>query len=684
MGKGKEDIKADIKAKVQDVKKKKTLRMTITVPIIVFICISVVIIASFGAYMSYSSTIDALKQSMISAADIAQEAVNNKLSRISGLMGEIASNSIVYSPDIPTEEKMAFISKKTAEYGLLGGYILSADGSDIQSGESYAGTDFYEASKGGQTFVTSPFVDEESGELVMTLSAPIWANGEKDSSVIGVICFTMPQAILNTVIENIHVSDNGAAYMIDKDGYAIANVDTQRIIGKSNIGELSKTNASLKEMAELHAKALKGETGFGQYTYEGVRKFLAYAPVTGSNGWAIFINAPVSDFTGRVMTTIYVSIALAAVFILIGIFGCIYIAERVVGPIKLFINRLSALAAGDVVSPMPVFEAASAEFAVLKSSMESTLNNTGAIIKDIDYLLSEIAGGNFDIFSRETEKYIGDYKHILTSFRKLKKGLTESFENILQVSEQVSAGASQVSFGAQSLAQGATEQASSVQELSASIADISQRVKENADNAERAKELTAETEAIMQGSVSDMDLARQAMDEISATSKNISKVIKTIDDIAFQTNILALNAAVEAARAGAAGKGFAVVADEVRNLSQKSAEAAKNTTALIESSIEAVEKGTQLVNRTSTGFVEVAAKASEVAGLVDAISTQAQEQATAISQISIGVEQVSSVVQMNSATSEESAAASEELSSQAEVLKGLVGQFKLATAYHED
>ena len=188
----------------------------------------------------------------------------------------------------------------------------------------------------------------------------------------------------------------------------------------------------------------------------------------------------------------------------------------------------------------------------------------------------------------------------------------------------------------------------------------------------------------MQGSVSDMELAKMAMDEISATSKDIGKVIKTIDDIAFQTNILALNAAVEAARAGAAGKGFAVVADEVRNLSQKSAEAAKNTTALIESSIEAVEKGTQLVSKTSSGFVEVAAKTSEVVGLVDAISSQAQEQAAAISQVSIGIEQVSSVVQMNSATSEESAAASEELSSQAEVLKSLVGQFTLATSYHEE
>ncbi len=263
------------------------------------------------------------------------------------------------------------------------------------------------------------------------------------------------------------------------------------------------------------------------------------------------------------------------------------------------------------------------------------------------------------------------------SLEKLVNEFTVLAATIISSADQVDSGAKQVANSSMSLSQGATEQASSVEELSASIADVTHRIKENADEAEKAKVLSAKSGEIMRNSVGDMELTRKAMEEITSTSKNISKVIKAIDDIAFQTNILALNAAVEAARAGAAGKGFAVVADEVRNLSQKSAEAAKNTTTLIESSISAVEKGTELVNKANSSFTELASQATEVNRLVEQISVQAQEQAAAISQISIGVEQVSSVIQMNSATSEESAAASEELSSQANYLKESAGRFKI-------
>ena len=658
-------------------KQKKTLRVQIITAVTVLVTFVAVASGIFTAYSTYKSTKTCLTKSMTATAQVSSQTATKEISKLVSIAQGVAADSTLTNPESTPDQISALLNSKSKNYDFVDACYYNTTGLNVVGNDNCSSSEFFQKSINGETYISSPYVDEASKELVIMVSTPVWMGGVKDSTVIGVTAFLVKQQVINAIVENIKVSENGIAYMVDKSGYTIADLDVQLVKDKENIPQLAKSNASIQSLASIYTKAIAGGTGFGTYKYKGVNKFVAYAPVEGTDGWSFFVGAPEKDFTQGVTTAIYTAIFITIISIIIGFVIATVMTKSLEVALAGVMARLTAFAGGDVFSPMPNFESNSFESVNLKKQTEIATENTGAIIRDIDYLMTEMAHGNFDILSKVPDKYIGDYENILKSFRGLKSSINESFHGIAQVSEQVAAGASQVSFGAQTLSQGATEQASSIQELSASIEDISQRVKENAEGAEKAKTLTAETETIMQGSVSDMDLARQAMDEISATSKNIGKVIKTIDDIAFQTNILALNAAVEAARAGAAGKGFAVVADEVRNLSQKSAEAAKNTTTLIESSIEAVEKGTQLVNRTSNDFVGVAQKSAEVARLVDTISVQAQEQASAISQVSIGIEQVSAIVQMNSATSEESAAASEQLSSQAEVLKGLVGQFRL-------
>lgn len=288
---------------------------------------------------------------------------------------------------------------------------------------------------------------------------------------------------------------------------------------------------------------------------------------------------------------------------------------------------------------------------------------------------NKIANGELNV--EITVNSTDEFGQLSQAFKNMTTNMNEAMTNINSASEQVAAGAKNVADASISLSQGATEQASSVEELLSSLEQISAQTKMNAGNANKANELTtaAQTNAAMGNE--EMKQMLNAMTVINDSSTNISKIIKVIDEIAFQTNILALNAAVEAARAGQHGKGFAVVAEEVRNLAARSAKAAKETTDMIEGSIRNVNDGTKIANKTAEALNEIVKIVTEVAGLVEDIATASNEQDMALTQINQGVMQVSQVVQANSATSEESAAASEELSSQAELLKETVAQFKL-------
>ena len=300
-----------------------------------------------------------------------------------------------------------------------------------------------------------------------------------------------------------------------------------------------------------------------------------------------------------------------------------------------------------------------------------------SVITDISDTTAQMARGNFDV--ELTATFPGDLKPIQESINQFVLRMSETISNISQSADQVSAGSDQVSNSAQALAQGATQQASSVEELSATITDISENAKQTASAAEKAGQSVHEAGSQISTSVEYVKRLNIAMENISNSSQEISKIIATIENIAFQTNILALNAAVEAARAGSAGKGFAVVADEVRNLATKSDEAAKATKDLIDGSMNAVREGAEAVGNVTTSLERTSELAGSVTTMMETVVEAVESQTTAIMQVTEGIDQISAVVQTNSATSEECAAASEELSSQANIMHQLMAEFKVSS-----
>ena len=660
------------------------LRAKISIQGILIFAISALIIPTMIIYsiFTYVQTRNgadaAIKQTLPAAVTMAAQSVTNELEQYTMLSKEMASADILFDTQASAEELQEALDKKALQYDMLGMFMYDRDGECAATEANCADNNFFKKGLQGMTVIEEPIMDERFGELAITVSAPIWKNGVEGSEVVGVLECVVPQSAINNLITKISISENDDVTILDAQGASIANANLQSVINGQNLIKAAQGDSIYKGIAEANARAVSGETGTSTYTFQRAKIIAAYAPVEGTDGWSVFVSAPQSDFNAQTRkATTYIAL-LAIGFILYSIFGLTITIPKITRPLAMLVGVLGEFAKGNFSIQMPELGPTYKDLITLKNSVSTVKDSTTGVIEDIGYVLGEMSQGDFTVESQVPEKYIGEYSAILDAQTNIKQQLNQTLSEILQVSEQVSAGSEQVSNGAQSLAQGATEQASSVEELSATVNEVARQIKESAAEAEKANAITLETGEIMQGSVQAMNQASAAMDEISETSRNISKVIKAIDDIAFQTNILALNAAVEAARAGSAGKGFAVVADEVRNLSQKSAEAAKSTTALIESSIVAVEKGGKLVNKASEDFVQVAEKSGSVNTIVGELAEQFQQQAVAANQIALGIEQVASVVQMNSATSEESAAASEELSSQANVLRNLVGQFKLS------
>lgn len=475
----------------------------------------------------------------------------------------------------------------------------------------------------------------------------------------GTASITTSTAWLGNIVNTMHTSDTTEFYLLTNDGRLLASMNgslsAEQVAGYMNI------------------------TGVETVSENGRNHIVTASPILGTD-WTAVVACDAKEFLGNAFIAVLVMIITTTISFVVGALVISKFLKRIIVPLNAINGKILDMEQGKL-SGDAIEVHTGDELETLADAVNSMTAYTNTIIKDIEAVSAKLAAE--DLTAEPAADYIGDYAPIKSALYGIINSTSDVIRQIGASSKLVSDGSSKMSDNSTTLSQAATEQAATVEELNASIVEISSNISANADSAGKAKVLADDCMKIVnEGNVKMTDMLH-AMEEINETSSQIANIIKTIEDISFQTNILSLNASIEAARAGEAGKGFAVVAGEVGQLAGKTAEAAKNTTALIKTSLTAVENGTVMANETAKMLSKIVSETDDTAKVIDKIAAASQEQADSVKQILVGMDQISTSVQMTSGSSAECAASAEELSGQAKVLLDLVQRFKIADAASE-
>lgn len=641
----------------------KILKRTITI-----VVVTLVFLGIMSVCLNYQSTFNALKQTMAETVELAASSVQSEIKAYQNILHTATLNPIITDNTVSPEEKQSYLETVASNYGFLTIDITDSKGISILTGEDLSSMEAFTVLADGTYYISNPFKSEDGASMYITLAVPIKSN----DTFYGMLYANADASILSGLLANINIGETGNAAILDKNGNTIGFEDYQLVLDSYNTQEEAKTDKKLKKLAAIEKAMTEGKTDYGEYYYNGKNKFMSYTPIIGTDGWSIDVSVVRDEFlTGTKLALILTVIVVVLAIIISGLF-MMRLSKNIVAPIRECADRLTLVANGDLTSDIPSINTGD-ETQILADTTEILVTRLKEMIQDLTGILGKMASKNFDVASNFD--YLGDFVPLQTSIGAIIQNLNKMFGNIYDVTAQVNTGADEISTVSQNLSEGAMDQAGTIEELSASIADISAKVNQTAESSIKASQLSDEVTSKAEHSNVQMQRMSEAMKEISSTSEQIGQIIKTIDDIAAQTNLLSLNASIEAARAGDVGKGFAVVANEIRELAEKSATAVRDTTGLIEASLRAVENGSQTARDTAQALETIVAGIENTNGVIQGISQDAAAQSEAISQITVAIDQISEIIQSTSAIAEESAASSDSLNQESQELKRMLDEF---------
>ena len=639
---------------------KKILLNTITIVVVL-----AVILVSVMAVSMKSLTDKILTDILPSMIKTASQSIEGNMHMLSDRIFMIGDNDAFTNPQSSLEEKKAVLDKAQTgiEFMWLGLYDAG--------GQLYLGDENCPAAISGrkmfaqmgetQNLVIDDVASSSNG-LELAIGMPVLSDGEILYYLVG----SYKYDVLNDVLSNINLSANGKAFIVSQEGQVMGNRDTKLV-------EENTSLADSLQSEDIAEKVVSGETGVETMEASGSVDLVSYAPINGTN-WYLTILVPRSDFMGPANASILLSVAITLVLLILAGGMTLRFASRIQKSLKGVTERIGLLAQGDLKAPTEVIKTGD-ETEVLSYALSDTVTSINGYISELSSILGNMSGGNFKVEVKGT--FHGDFVEMKESLNKIIEALNLMLKSIKHSSEEVLMTAQVVSGGAQQVHNGSTQQADSLNVLSGETEAIGPNILEVDDNTKLAGSWMGKAKESMDKGDENMSNLLQAMEDINRNSVEITKINKFLEDIAFQTNILALNASVEAARAGAAGGGFAIVAMEVRNLAAQSAESSKRTSGMIDSSLQAIERGTEYAKKVAESFHDIEEVSNQMSAITKQLEGSVSVQKQSLENMAGQITQIRDLAEQNLHASFESATASQKLNQQAQKLQSMSGRFRL-------